>query len=151
MVIMKSVLKDFIPYFNKINVGLKPLWGKMTAQHMVEHLILAVRTSNSKLKVECFNPPEKIPTLKRFLVSNRPLPKEFMNPIIGPDVIPLEFKSLEEAITNLRNEIEEYITFFNENPSAILTNPTFGDLNREEWEIFHQKHFTHHLKQFGLL
>lgn len=148
---MKSVLKDFMPYLDKINRELKPLWGKMTAQHMVEHLILAVRTSNNKLKVECFNPPDKIPTLKRFLVSNRPLPKEFINPIIGPDLLPLEFNSLEEAITNLRNEIEEYITFFNDNPSAILTNPTFGDLNREEWEIFHQKHFTHHLQQFGLL
>lgn len=148
---MKSVLIDFIPYLDKINDGLKPLWGKMTAQHMVEHLILAVRTSNNKLKIECFNPPDKIPTLKRFLVSNRPLPKKFMNPIIGPDLLPLEFDSLEEAITNLKIEIENYITFFNDNPSAILTNPTFGDLSREEWEIFHQKHFTHHLQQFGLL
>lgn len=148
---MKSVLKDFTPYLDKINEEQKPLWGKMTAQHMVEHLILAVRISNNKLKVECFNPPEKIPTLKRFLVSNRPLPKEFINPIFGPDLLPLEFNSLEEAITNLRNEIEEYITFFNDNPNAILTNPTFGDLNREEWDIFHQKHFTHHLQQFGLL
>lgn len=148
---MKSLLTDFIPYLDKIYVGLKPLWGKMTAHHMVEHLILAVRTSNNKLKVACFNPPEKIPTLKRFLVSNRPLPKEFMSPIIGPDLLPLEFNSLDEAIKNLKIEIEEYISFFDDNPSAILTNPTFGDLNREEWEIFHQKHFTHHLKQFGLL
>jgi len=36
------------------------------------------------------------------------------------------------------------------NPDALKLNPTFGELNKAEWEIFHEKHFTHHFKQFGI-
>lgn len=148
---MYTDITNFFQFLDKLNEDTKPLWGKMTPQHMVEHLILAVKTSNGKLKVECFNPPEKIPTLKKFLISSRPLPKEFVNPYIGPGLLPLEFGSLKEAIDNLKIEIEDYISFFRNNPQALLTNLTFGDLNIEEWEVFHRKHFTHHLLQFGLI
>ncbi|MDP3683019.1 MAG: hypothetical protein Q8S01_03720, partial [Ignavibacteria bacterium] len=72
-----------MPLLGKLMDETKPLWGKMSAQHMIEHLILAVKTSNGKLTIGCFNPPEKIPALKRFLMSARPLPKEFVNPLIG--------------------------------------------------------------------
>ncbi|MEW6194336.1 MAG: DUF1569 domain-containing protein [Bacteroidota bacterium] len=148
---MRTEILNFLQYVDKLNEDMKPLWGKMTPQHMVEHLILAVRISNGKLKIECFNPPEKIPTLKRFLMSSRPYPKEFINPVIGPDLLPLEYKNLPEAISNLKLEINDYILYFENNPQAVLTNPTFGDLNRDEWIVFHNKHFTHHLQQFGLI
>jgi hypothetical protein len=128
----------------------KPLWGKMTLQHMIEHLILAVRSSNGKLKIECFNPKEKIPALKRFLLSDRPLPKNFINPVIGEDLLPLEYKNLKSAFSALKSEIDDYYIFFETNPEALTTNPTFGNLNKEEWDLFHKKHFTHHLEQFGL-
>ena len=128
----------------------KPLWGKMSAQHMVEHLILAVKMGNGKLRSECFNPPEKLPALRRFLFSEKPLPKEFINPAIGADLLPLEFSSLEEAKEKLKSEIKDYIKYFKNNPDAKSVNVTFGELNKEEWDIFHRKHFTHHLKQFGL-
>lgn len=136
---------------NKLKPESKPLWGKMSAQHMVEHLILAARTSNGKLNAGCFNPPEKWRTLKRFLISSRPLPKGFMNPIIGEDLLPLEYKNLDEAIKILSQEVDDYYKYFEENPDALLLNVTFGELNKAEWEVFHDKHFTHHLSQFGII
>lgn len=136
---------------NKLKPEIKPLWGKMSAQHMVEHLILAVRTSNGKLNAGCFNPPEKWQTLKRFLISSRPLPKGFMNPIIGEDLLQLEYKNLDEAIKVLSQEVDDYYKYFEENPEALLLNVTFGELNKAEWEVFHDKHFTHHLSQFGIV
>ena len=144
---------DFDQYLNKLEsltTYHKPLWGKMSAQHMVEHLILAVKIGNGKLRLECFNPPEILSALRRFLLSEKPLPKEFINPAIGPDLLPLEFSSLEEAKEKLKSEIKDYIKYFRDNPDARPVNVTFGELNKEEWEIFHQKHLTHHLKQFGL-
>jgi hypothetical protein len=142
---------NYLMLLNKLDPQLKPLWGKMTPQHMVEHLILAVQMSNGKLKLECFNPPEKIPTLKRFLMSNRPMPKGFVNPVIGPDNLPLNYSSLDESKKKLEEEIEDYYRFFEENPDVRPVNVTFGELNKEEWDVFHKKHFTHHLSQFGLL
>jgi len=143
--------KNNLMLLNKLDPHQKPLWGKMTPQHMVEHLIFALQMSNGKLKLECFNPPEKIPSLKRFLMSNRPMPKLFVNPVIGEELHPLECSSLEEAIGKLKKEIDDYVLFFENNPGAKSVNATFGVLIKEEWEVFHQKHFTHHLSQFGLL
>ena len=148
---MNMMINNYLMLLNKLDPQQKQLWGKMTPQHMVEHLILAVQMSNGKLKLECFNPPENIPTLKRFLMSNRPMPKGFVNPVIGPDNLPLNYSSLDESKKKLEEEIEDYYRFFEENPDVRPVNVTFGELNKEEWDVFHKKHFTHHLSQFGLL
>lgn len=147
---MNKPLLSILLLLEELTDDTKPLWGKMSSQHMIEHLILAVRTSNGKLTIGCFNPPEKIPTLKRFLTSNRPLPKEFVNPIIGSGLLPLEYVNLEEAKRNLQKEVEDFYHYFEEYPEAVLVNPTFGELNKNEWLIFHEKHFTHHFNQFGI-
>ena len=60
------MINKFITKLNLLKPDQKPVWGKMSAQHMVEHLILAVKMGNGKLKFECINPPDKIPTLKNF-------------------------------------------------------------------------------------
>jgi len=145
------MLNQYHKILHTLNEDAKPLWGKMTPQHMVEHLILAVKMSNGKLKLECFNPPEKIPSLKRFLMSSRPMPKLFVNPVTGEDIIPLKYSSLEDAVGKLENEIDDYELYFENNPDVKPVNATFGELNKEEWDVFHKKHFTHHLSQFGLL
>jgi hypothetical protein len=148
---LNKIINYLVDKLDKLEADTKPLWGKMTPQHMIEHLILAIQAGNGKLKVECFNPEEKLPVLKRFLQSNRELPKEFINPLIGEDLLPLKFSDLNEAKRKLFSEIEVHEMFFNKNPDALTTNPTFGPLNKEEWNRFHEKHFKHHLKQFGLI
>jgi len=162
---MNNLTNNYLMLLNKLDPKQKAIWGKMTPQHMVEHLILAVQMSNGKLNLECFNlpekvptlkkfffnPPDKVPTLKKFLMSSRPMPKLFANPVIGEDLRPLEYSSLLEAIDKLTNEIDDHVIFFKNNPGAKTVNVTFAELNKEEWDVFHKKHFTHHLSQFGLL
>ncbi|MCX6169371.1 MAG: hypothetical protein NTX65_08525 [Ignavibacteriales bacterium] len=148
---MEKPLIEKLSLFNNLNSDTKQLWGKMSAQHMVEHLILAVRTSNGKLNVGCFIPPEKWPVLKKILISSRPLPRDFINPIIGENLLPLEYETLAEAKNVLALETEAYYIYFENNQEATLLNPTFGELNKTEWDIFHRKHFTHHLAQFGII
>ncbi len=141
----------FIEPLSSLESDQKPAWGKMGAQHLVEHLILAVKMGNGKLKLDCINPPKKLPTLKKFLMSSRPMPKGFVNPAIGSDNLPLNFSSIDEAINKLKEETKDYYRFFEGNPEAKTMNVTFGMLNKTEWDQFHKKHFTHHLEQFGLL
>ena len=123
------MLDELLNTLSNLNEDKKPLWGKMTPQHMVEHLILAVKMGNGKLVVECFNPPEKLPVLKRFLMSDKPMPKLFINPLIGEGLLPLKYSSLEEAKMELKAEIEDYQKYFEENPDSVLVNATFGELN----------------------
>ena len=123
----------------------------MTPQHMVEHLILSLQMSNGKLKLKCVSRPDKLPSLKRFLLSERPLPKEYINPYIGPSLLPLKCSSLKEAVENLEKEMNNYNEFFKLYPDAKTVHVTFGELNKLEWDRFHSKHFTHHFAQFDLL
>jgi oxepin-CoA hydrolase/3-oxo-5,6-dehydrosuberyl-CoA semialdehyde dehydrogenase len=145
------MFKQFLIHLYQLKENDKPLWGKMSAQHMVEHLILAVKMSNGKLRLKCFSPSEKIPALKRFLMSSRPLPKMFESPALGNELPALQFKTLNEAKDKLEEEIEDYYNFFRKNPDVKTVNVTFGELNKDEWDFFHTKHFKHHLSQFGLL
>lgn len=136
----------------KLSKDAKPLWGKMSPQHMIEHLTLAVKTSNGNFPIEkCINPPEKFELLKRFLLSPRPLPQNFVNPLLGEGLQPLNNINLESAIAELKNETDIFFNYFIKNPNSQPINATFGPLNFEEWKIFHKKHFTHHFTQFGLI
>ncbi len=126
-------------------------WGEMTAQHMIEHLVLAFRMSTEKLEVKCKTPPEKLDRMQAFLNMNRPMPKGYVNPITGRQLPKLHFPNLEHAKKALAEEVEHYLSYYKENPNAKQMNPTFGELDAEGWQKFHFKHCFHHLSQFGLI
>jgi oxepin-CoA hydrolase/3-oxo-5,6-dehydrosuberyl-CoA semialdehyde dehydrogenase len=130
----------------------KPKWGVMTPQHMVEHLAQAVQSSNGKIVLSEYMPPtEKLPLLKRILLGPRPFPKNFVNTVVGSELRPIKNINLADAVMSLKTELDDLESYFKNNPTAKPINPTFGPLNEEEWIRFHEKHFTHHLKQFGLI
>jgi hypothetical protein len=137
-------------WLKKLKADQKPLWGKMTPQHMVEHLYKAMQASINEISLNIFTEERKIPVLKRLFLGEKALPKEFMNPAIGPDLMELEFKNMEAATLELKNILERYERFFENNPDIKTAHPTFGYLTKKEWDVFHQKHFIHHFSQFGL-
>jgi len=137
-------------WLKKLKADQKPLWGKMTPQHMVEHLYKAIQASINEISLNIFTEERKIPVLKRLFLGEKALPKEFMNPTIGPDLMELEFKNMEAATLELKNILERYERFFENNPDIKTAHPTFGYLTKKEWDVFHQKHFIHHFSQFGL-
>lgn len=147
---MNKPLIEKLAALDKLTPSTKQLWGKMSPQHMLEHLILTVQISNGKLKVVCASEPEKISSLQKFLLSTRPFPKGFISSLIGEGLLPLTYKGLDEAKSILKSEVEYYYKYFEEHPDAVFTNPTFGDLNKNSWDVFHEKHFTHHFMQFGI-
>lgn len=128
------------------------LWGTMTAQHMLEHLLLPLEFSRGLFDVPLVSPIEKVEKIKRImLLSDAPLKRDFPAPFLSPGLQPLKFGSLAESKLALYKEIEAFLNFWKENPSSIFTHPIFGPLNEKEWYVFHSKHFTHHLSQFGLV
>lgn len=140
---------------NTILVGadadIKPLWGRMNLQQMIEHLTLAIKMSNGKLTVPIVTPPDKIDKLKTVgLLSNRPLPKGFQNVALPVEPIPLVCVNKEEAVKRLYAEFNDFLALYN-NPNASASHNLFGQLNLHEWLWFHYKHFMHHFAQFGLV
>lgn len=148
---MNKDIDDLLEKIDLLSAKTVHQWGTMTPHKMVEHLMNAFKVSSGKIEVKCYTPEEKLPTMKKFLMSDRPIPKGFDNPAneLAPEGY--QFQTLEIAKSNLFKEAADYYKFFEENPDAKLVNPTFGELNKEEWQQFHKKHLIHHLAQFRLI
>jgi hypothetical protein len=137
----------------KLQVYDKPIFGEMTPQHMVEHLILTVRISTRKEPQKHYFPSEKEQKIKAFVIgTDNDMPIGFKSPILPPDGLPaLKYSNLTDAIDNLKTELNDFDDYFRNNPLDKPINPTMGELNYQEWVRFHNRHFMHHFKQFGLL
>jgi hydroxymethylglutaryl-CoA reductase len=65
--------------------------------------------------------------------------------------VPIVKSSMMEAIEELKKELQDFITVFENNEIKTMMNPFFGELNFEEWTHLLNKHFEHHCRQFSLL
>jgi oxepin-CoA hydrolase/3-oxo-5,6-dehydrosuberyl-CoA semialdehyde dehydrogenase len=136
----------------KLQENTQPQWGRMTAQHMIEHLATSVKQSNGKERVVPTHPQERLDRSKAFMLSDRPFPKNVGTDAENPAPLPaLRNASLADAITELLNEVEDYKTHHLTDRGSSYAHSVFGYLNKEEWDYFHDKHFRHHLNQFGLI
>ena len=143
--------QDIFRRLNELKSDTVPAFGRMSAQHMVEHLVFIVSISNGKLPHKVFYSDEKAAKIKAYTIhSDKEIIVGFRAPMLPDRPLPLLFSDLDEAIDQLRAELSDFDQFFMNYPEASPTNPTMGPLNFDEWIIFHNKHFTHHFKQFHL-
>jgi hypothetical protein len=144
--------KDIFKRLSHLTQETKPRFGKMTAQHMVEHLILTVRISDDKEPHPLYYNEQKAIVIKNYTIyTDKEIIEGFRAPMLPPDPTALKEPSLEAAIEKLKHELEDFDLYFADKPDATPTNPTMGPLKYDEWLIFHSKHFNHHFKQFNLL
>ena len=127
------------------------LWGKMTAQDMIEHLIWAFECSIGVIEVPCRTPENLLERAKRFLYDNRPTPQNFKNPLLGDDPLPHRYSTYSEAKGVLLKNVDAFNKYFIEHPKAVHTHPVFGSLGAEEWQRSQYKHCYHHLLQLGMI
>ena len=135
----------------KLNANQAPLFGKMSAQHMVEHLTITLKLSIGKIKYPPFTPSERaLMAKKNLLFTELEMPMGMTPPNDTGELFPLKFPDIEKAKESLLKAWEEYLEYYEKNESAVGVHPRFGNLNKEEWDRFHFKHFKHHFKQFGI-
>jgi hypothetical protein len=142
-----------IPVLRQVQAAQAPLWGKMNARQMVEHLLDFFQVSTGKLHFPLVSPAEHLPKLRAFLLSDKPFRENTKAPasVLGEDPLPLRFETLEEALGELEAELQYFFQLYADEPEFTTTHPVFGDLNFEDWVRLHYKHVTHHLRQFNLL
>lgn len=130
----------------------KPLWGMMTAQHMVEHLIFPLKFVDSGMNVQVLVAAEKLPKQRAFLMSEFGMPQNFKMPLLPADTLPkLMGESLQVSKSMLMDALDNFFTVLDDLSFTTLPHPLFGDLNRDEWLTFQYKHFYHHFSQFDLV
>jgi len=145
--------EQYIYLIKQADVHAKPKWGKMSFQQMIEHVTAFFKVSTQKLKFDFVSPPEHMPKLKEFLMSDKQFRENTKAPtsIIGEEPFSVHYASPEEAVAKLEKEVNHFFSFYEANPAATAVHPVFGELNFEEWVRLHYKHVTHHLRQFGLM
>jgi hypothetical protein len=148
----KNFLQNLVfSALEQLSINDRPLWGMMTSQQMVEHLLWALEISNGAVAVECNLPPKLIERFKGFLYNDTPTSHEFMNPLLKKGLPPLRFVSIQQAVEVVHRQIEVFIAYSEGSGKELRTHPVFGPLNHEEWERAHFKHYYHHLLQFELI
>jgi hypothetical protein len=130
----------------------QPSWGKMTPQHVVEHLAFSISISNGKGPQKQYTQPEEAEALKgRMIYSEMEMPQGIKNPILGEELPVLKCKDMETALEQLKIELDDFDQLYKTNPETKMIQPRMGPLDHKEWTVLHNKHFTHHFKQFGLI
>ena len=132
---------------------MKPKWGIMTPQHMVEHLEYTYKIASGEIQdFEIATPSTILDKVHNSLWNYDKFPKNSQFPQLEKDTLePLKHPDLATAIEKFKAQREKYIAFFKENPEAKLKNLVFGELNKYESYLLERKHLNHHFEQFGLL
>ncbi len=144
--------KDIFDRLAKLTSETKQLWGKMSAQHMVEHLAFSLQVSDGKLPQILHNTEELAEKIKQKLIyTDVELPEGVKSPVLGDEPPAYVHSDLKTAIEKLGEELDYFDKYYQENPNAKHVQPRMGLFNHHEWTTLNNKHFTHHFKQFGLM
>lgn len=144
---------DLLERIHKLKEEDTPAFGAMSPQHMIEHLAFTIGFSNGNAPQQQHYPAEKEQMIKAFILdSDKDMPISFRSPVLPVEGLPaLKHASLADAMEQLQKELNDFDHYFALNADAQPVNPTMGVLNYREWLRFHNRHFTHHFKQFNLI
>ncbi|MCH3880902.1 MULTISPECIES: hydroxymethylglutaryl-CoA reductase, degradative [Tenacibaculum] len=134
-----------------LKVETKPLFGKMNAQQMIEHLSAVTQIANGNWKVDSYVSDDKQARRKPYLNTGGELQVGFKAPFLAEDPIELKFESIAAATNDLIEQVKVFESVFAKDKNRSVVHPFFGELDYEYWKKFQVKHFTHHFKQFGLI
>lgn len=150
MKFIKADLCSFLNVISNLKENQKPIWGKMSAQRMIEHLTDSIRMSCGLENNELDVPEEKIERMQAFLASEKPMAQNIQVSFASENT-PLRNLDIELAIDEFTNTWVDFEEMYSEDKNKTARHPHYGDLNFEKWMVLHSKHFTHHFSQFGLI
>ena len=148
-----SLNKNSLPvYLDKLMEETPAKWGKMTPQHMVEHLRYYLKVALGQIQQPIITKEEMIEAFQDSLFNYRKFPKGTHDPELKDGSLrDLEFGSLIEAKNALLETYAEYELHYIDNMDFEAAHPVFGVMNKEMWDLFNRKHYQHHFEQFGLV
>ncbi|MCE3280031.1 MAG: hypothetical protein K0S44_2222 [Bacteroidetes bacterium] len=148
---LEFLKSEFPKLLRTLSPEVKGAWGVMNGQQMVEHMAESISFATGKNNQSLHTPAEHVGKYKEFAMSDKEFKPNTKNALMAEEPLPVQKKNMQEAIADLEKEINNFISYFENNKGATLTNSFFGDLNFEEWTHLLHKHAVHHCKQFGLL
>lgn len=143
--------KEYIALLQKLQGNEKGNWGVLSAQEMIEHMTDSIGIAYGRIKQTLHTSEEMLPKFREFALSDKEFKPNTKNAYMGDNPEALRNKNITEAVSELEKEIISFISYYKNNPDAVVQNPFFGNLNYHEWLHLLHKHAIHHLKQFNLI
>ncbi|MDX1446654.1 DUF1569 domain-containing protein [Lishizhenia sp.] len=147
---VEPTVENVIKYLGTLDPETKPLWGKMSAQRMIEHLTDAVQIATGKNPQNQIIPDEKLPGMLRFLDSDKEMARDVQVPF-AKEGEALRHSEIELALDELVEELIYFEELYAMQEGLTQIHPYYGPLDYAQWTRLNSKHLTHHFKQFGLL
>ncbi len=150
---MKSVRNQsnrakLIGRLNELNGNEKPLWGRMTVDQMMSHLVqagdlpfAATLPDKSTIVSRTF--------IKPLILYVLPIPKEVKTSAEMDQQAKGRSPGEFEADRRLLVDSLHKLGTLSVNHECIY-HPMFGKMSAKEWGLIVHKHIDHHLKQFGV-
>jgi len=138
--------QELIDRLNRLSSDKTPLWGRMNAPQMVNHLVGWMRMANGELRTAPLNRPIRYPPLKQLIIYWLPWPKDLPT---APELLSRQKYDLagEQA------SFSRYLSAFERKPDRKVVwpeHPAFGNLTANQWGVLGYRHTDHHLRQFGV-
>ncbi|SFT74356.1 hydroxymethylglutaryl-CoA reductase [Lishizhenia tianjinensis] len=147
---VEPTVENVIKYLGTLDPETQPVWGKMSAQRMIEHLTDTVQIATGKNPQDQIVPDEKLPGMLRFLASDKEMAKDIQVPF-AKEGEALRHSEIELALDELIEELIYFEELYAAQEGLTQIHPYYGPLDYEQWTRLNSKHLTHHFKQFGLL
>ena len=141
---------EYITILARIAPDAPRLWGKMNVQQMIEHMSEYVAIASGKIEMKTVTPDEHLPRMQSFLASEKPFRENTPNALMSDEPPAVKHVSLDNAISELQQEIENFFSVYAIDPNKQTPNPFFGTLGFEQQVQLLHKHAMHHLRQFGI-
>jgi len=146
------VRNEVAPRLKEMDIEASPVWGMMSAQHMVEHLIYITENMLIDHKIQLITPEEHLPKYKAFLMGTFGFIRNFKFPMLpANELVPLKYDNYQSAVEAFEQITERLFEHLDNPAFKTLLHPIYGPLNREEAIMFQFKHTSHHLMQFSLV
>lgn len=126
-------------------------WGKMTPQHMIEHLGVIFMISAGKIEARGLPENRQKELYLKLTAGSFSFKPNTSSPVLPEKPLPLRFDNIEEAKAAALKAVHAFKDKFEKQPGNKIEHPVFGPLSYQEWLFFHEIHLKHHLRQFNLL
>lgn len=131
--------------FEKLAATAKPLWGKMSAVQMVQHVTAPMLTAMGELPVPARPGLLRTAMMRYLIIHVLPWPKGAPT---AKEYMPADTGDMKTHLAHFEETLERFGT---RAEAAVWTeHPAFGNLTMKDWDCLTSRHLDHHLRQFGL-
>jgi len=137
-----------IARLDKLDADARPVWGKMTVEQMVSHLVQAGELPFTASVPDRSNFASRT-FIKPLILYVLPMPKEVKT---SPELNQQENGRKPVELSSDKQAVIESINTLGNLPVGhdCLSHPFFGKMNAKQWAVLAYKHIDHHLRQFGV-